>query len=361
MDTSLFDFELPERLIAQQPAERRDASRLLVVDRAAGSVSHHVFSELPELLPYPLRVFRNSASVLKARLHGLRAGGGRAECLLLRPADTGPDEWWCLLKPGRKLREGATFGLDGVYQATVVEKRPDGENRVRFRVAGGGNVFDLADNLGQMPLPPYIRRGEDDPLAAMDGERYQTTYADPGKVVAAAAPTAGLHFTPAINASLGERGATFHEVILHVGLGTFKPIESETVEAHDIHTEFYEIPAATLDALQSPATAPRLCIGTTTVRTLEDYRRRHPGPAAAAHAAAFTAEADIFLYPPAQFAATDMLLTNFHLPRSTLLCLVSAFLTPGKTDGIRWLKEIYAEAIARDYRFFSYGDAMLIR
>ncbi len=206
-----------------------------------------------------------------------------------------------------------------------------------------------------MPLPPYITGHENDTARAIDRERYQTVYADRGHQVAAAAPTAGLHFTPELLDQVSRQGVSFADLTLHVGLGTFRPIMTDTIEQHAIHREVYEIPVATQRAVFAPP-GRRIAVGTTSVRTLEDF--------AAHHAAPWTSdvmrEADIFIYPPRTFRAVDALITNFHQPRSTLLCLVSAFLTPGSTDGIAWLKEIYAEAIAREYRFFSYGDAMLI-
>ncbi len=358
MELSQLDFELPEELIAQTPAQQRDASCLLRVDRATRTISHHAFAELPDLLPQPCRIFRNNATVLKARLAGRRPQGGAVECLLLNPVDGQPFLWNCLLKPGRKLPVGATFTLPEDTRATVETKQPDGLCRVRFETHRR-SMTDLAAAHGQMPLPHYISREQGDLRAETDESRYQTVYADPAKPVAAAAPTAGLHFTPGLLDTLATRGHRFHDLTLHVGIGTFRPIASEQVEAHQLHTEFYELPAETATAASTPG-SPRLAIGTTSVRSLEDFRRRHPLPYPTDAAHPFTAEADIFLYPPATFHAVDHLITNFHLPRSSLLCLVGAFLAPDQPDGIEWLKEIYAEAIAHRYRFFSYGDAMLI-
>ncbi|MFZ9683727.1 MAG: S-adenosylmethionine:tRNA ribosyltransferase-isomerase, partial [Cephaloticoccus sp.] len=195
----------------------------------------------------------------------------------------------------------------------------------------------------------------DDSRRDQDLSRYQTVYADRARQVAVAAPTAGLHFTPELLAETARRGVGTADVTLHVGLGTFRPIASETVEAHDIHRELYELPRATAAQLFAP-TGRRIAVGTTTVRTVEHFLRSHDQPPADD----FVGEADIYIYPPAEFRGVDALITNFHQPRSTLLCLVSAFLAPGSTDGIAWLHEIYREAIAREYRFFSYGDAMLI-
>lgn len=370
MDTALFNYPLPPERIAQTPAEPRDSARLLVVERATRRVRHHIFRELPELLPPGTRLFRNHAAVFKARLRLCRETGGELECLLLHPDLTragGGEVWWCLLKPGKKYAVGATFGAAGVFTATVLEKQADGRVLARFDTVDTGGVLAVAERLGDVPLPPYIRRAGVETAAEKlrDAASYQTVYADPAKKIAAAAPTAGLHFTPAVLAALATRGVATHEFALRVGLGTFRPIATEQVEAHVIHREWYEIPTATRAALAAPG-GPRLAVGTTTLRAVEDYLGKNPMAASGRLGAAslpqqpWLAEADIFIYPPREFAGAEMLLTNFHLPRSTLLCLVSAFLAPGATDGIPWLKEIYAEAGARGYRFYSFGDAMLI-
>ena len=444
MKTDLFDYPLPERLIAQRPADRRDESRLLVVDRQTRSVAHRHFRDLPEYLCAGDTLFRNNAAVIPARLHATRPTGGQVECLLLRPAISGQpsavssefqspslqvsglrsqvsEDWWCLLRPGKKLPVGATFGLAGAFTATVREKTDDGLARVTFE-ATGGDILAVANRIGEMPLPPYIQRDSscrsllagDSAAAAtgtpsspasrllhteeqrlVDRERYQTVYADRGHQVAVAAPTAGLHFTPELLARIGAQGVAFADLTLHVGLGTFRPIATDRIEDHPIHREVYEIPDATQQALFATP-GRRIAVGTTSVRTIEDYLSRQPhleshreGSAAARGDPAprlardlasaetagllrrsalrkdgpvegFIGEASIFIYPPRRFLGVDALITNFHQPRSTLLCLVSAFLTPGSTDGIAWLKEIYADAVAREYRFFSYGDAMLI-
>jgi S-adenosylmethionine:tRNA ribosyltransferase-isomerase len=353
LKTDLFDYPLPDRLIAQQPLPRRDASRLLVVHRAERRIEHRQFREIGAYLRAGDTLFRNNAAVIPARLHARRPTGGAVECLLLRPA-VAAHEWWCLLRPGRKLPPGETFGLPDLFTGTVQEKTEEGLFRVRFDCAAG-DILAVANRIGEMPLPPYISARGDDAAKALDRERYQTVYADRGHQVAAAAPTAGLHFTPELLAALGQAGVQFADVTLHVGLGTFRPIATEHIEEHVIHREVYEVPAATQRALFAP-TGRRLAVGTTSLRTLEDFRRRHAAPLNRD----YLGEADIFIYPPASFGAVDALITNFHQPRSTLLCLVAAFLQPGSADGIGWLKEIYAEAAARDYRFLSYGDAMLI-
>jgi S-adenosylmethionine:tRNA ribosyltransferase-isomerase len=388
VNTDLFDYPLPERLIAQRPTDRRDESRLLVVERSSRAVSHRHFRDLPDYLRAGDTLFRNNAAVIPARLHANRPTGGQVECLLLRPAvpdsqrlaapspgkdGSDPsvppsafhtlhsDEWWCLLRPGKKLPVGATFGLPGAFTATVREKSGDGLARVAFD-ASGVDILAVANRIGEMPLPPYITSRDNDPARAVDRERYQTVYADRDHQVAVAAPTAGLHFTPELIARIGAQGVAFADLTLHVGLGTFRPVASERIEDHPIHHEAYEIPAATQQALFTTS-GRRVAVGTTTVRTIEDYLAKHGGSvkyAGISSLAPVKEQADIYIYPPREFRGIDSLITNFHQPRSTLLCLVSAFLTPGSTEGIGWLKEIYADAVAREYRFFSYGDAMLI-
>jgi S-adenosylmethionine:tRNA ribosyltransferase-isomerase len=359
--TDLFDYTLPERLIAQTPAARRDQSRLLVVDRRAHAVSHHVFAELPEFLRSGDILFRNVAAVLPARLRAERPTGGRVECLLLRPAGTGPgpdgaDEWWCLLRPARKLPVGATFAAAGAFAATVLARESEGLARVAFRTPGAESIVAVANRLGEMPLPPYIHPRHTDGERRLDRERYQTVYADRAQAVAVAAPTAGLHFTPELLARLTAAGTRTADLTLHVGLGTFRPIASETIEQHAIHREVYSVPPATQQLLFAAGGSRRFAVGTTTVRAVEDFLSRHTRPSESIA----IAEADLFIHPPRAFRAVDALITNFHQPRSTLLCLVAAFLTPDSTEGVEWVREIYAEAIAREYRFFSYGDAMLI-
>lgn len=353
--TDLFDYALPERLIAQTPADRRDTSRLLVVNRADRSIGHQVFADLPRFLRPGDTLFRNNAAVLPARLRAVRPTGGQVECFLLRPADD-DTTWHCLLRPGKRLPPGSTFAhADGAFHGEVLTRDAAGQAVVRFTTSARESIVDVANRLGEVPLPPYIER-RDDTRRPLDLERYQTVYADRARQVAVAAPTAGLHFTPELLQTLTAQGVGAAEITLHVGLGTFRPITTETIQEHEIHREFYEMPPATQAALFPPCPGRRISVGTTSVRSIEDFLARHLAPVPGTHAA----EAGIFIYPPATFRGVDALITNFHQPRSTLLCLVSAFLTPGSTDGIAWLMEIYAEAIAREYRFFSYGDAMLI-
>ncbi len=360
MDAALFDYHLPNECIAQEPAATRDASKLMVVNRATREVTHTQFANIADYLPANTRFFRNNAAVLKARIFGQRPTGGKVECLLLQPAEDAIT-WWCLLKPGKKAAQTG-FGIEGEYRAEVLEAGSNGNYRVRFHIERDESVTDLSERLGIMPLPPYIARTDDDPRRAADNERYQTVYADYEKRVAVAAPTAGLHFTPDLIADLEQRGATFHDLTLQVGIGTFHPIQVENIEEHNIHHEWYEIPAPAYESLQQTEGGPRVAVGTTSVRSIEDAMRRtqRSPETCITPAGSVQAEADIYIYPPAEFAAIDHMITNFHLPKSTLLCLVSAFLTPGSEDGIKWLMDLYADAIARKYRFYSYGDAMLI-
>jgi len=369
--TADFDYELPAELIAQQPAARRDEARLLVVHRATRTLEHRRFFDLPEYLRAGDLLIRNTARVRPARLLARRPGGGRVECLLLRPL-RGPDTrsgptaelWWCLLRPGRKLPVGATFGMEGEFTARVLEKSPPAEYLVAITPTRAGDpVAAVAERMGRVPLPPYIRRAENvaaDPQAAEDRERYQTVFADRAHTVAVAAPTAGLHFSDALLAQVARAGVECADVVLHVGLGTFRPIETEDVAAHPIHREMIEIPAATRARLAGASTGRRIAVGTTAVRAIEHYARCQAAGGAGEASTDFVAEADLFIYPPATFRIVDALITNFHLPRSTLLCLVAAFLAPGATDGASWWREIYATAIRERYRFLSYGDAMLI-
>ncbi len=361
LSTDLFDYPLPPQLIAQVPVARRDASRLLVVDRTSRSFAHHTFADLPRFLRAGDTLIRNNAAVLPARLHATRPTGGAVECFLLRPDATDPHAWWCLVKPGRRLQVGSTFAHGNDFNATVIERREDdGTALVRFATPGDEPITAVANRLGEVPLPPYITRTGEAAERSGDIERYQTVYAARDRLVGVAAPTAGLHFSPELLSQLTAQGVGAADVTLHVGLGTFRPISTDTIEEHAIHRELYELPAATRQVLLAPP-GRRVAVGTTSVRTTEDFLERHAAnPALGQGHASFVAEAGIFIYPPRTFRGVDALITNFHQPRSTLLCLVSAFLTPGSTDGIVWFKELYAEAVAKEYRFFSYGDAMLI-
>ena len=354
--TSQFDYTLPSDLIAQTPALRRDQSRLMVIDRKTKKIEHKLFKELPSYLKSTDTLFRNNASVLPARLRGLRPTGGAVECLLLEKMPDKPETWRCLLKPGRKLPEQATFhGVQNEYIALVVKKDAEGIAEVSFLIPSNKSLVSIARQIGEMPLPPYIERANQDQHLS-NAERYQTVYANHDKPVAAAAPTAGLHFTSDVLADLSKLGVSIQDLTLHVGLGTFRPISTDTVEEHKIHHELYEISVATQKALLNPKVGRHIAVGTTSVRTIEDFLNTQTS----AHNTAYITGTEIYIYPPYTFKGVDALITNFHQPKSTLLCLVSAFLSPGSSDGIAWMQEIYAEAIALRYRFFSYGDAMLI-
>ena len=361
MKLSELNYYLPEELIAQVPVENREHSRLMVIDRQKQTISHAHFQDLQNFIPKQCHIFRNNARVVQARLNGKRETGGAVECLLLSPGKS-PEQYWCLLKPGKKLLPGHSFLLHDDIKATVLEKEFQGPSLVSFEKDGHAiPALEVADQYGRIPLPPYIDR-EDEKLDEFDKKRYQTVYADPDKKVAAAAPTAGLHFSKDLISQLSSNGAHFHNLTLHVGLGTFLPITEENVEDHPIHSEYYEIPADTVRKINSQESLPKIAVGTTTVRAIEHFLQSMTSNSQQNYAAinGWIADADIYIYPPYSFRGVDMLITNFHLPNSTLLCLVSAFIHQQQRDGLQWLKEIYAEAIDQKYRFYSYGDAMLV-
>lgn len=358
MDCSILDYNLPDERIARFPAQKRDESKLLVYERASGKISHTVFREIADFLPVNFDFFRNNAAVLKARIFARKTTGAEVECLLLTPVDG--DVWNCLLRPAKRLKNGATFGVDGAFSATVLEHLENGNCVVKFDLDKRfPNAVEMAEEIGVVPLPPYIRRDQHSPEydKTFDNLRYETVYADSRKRVAAAAPTAGLHFTNELIDSLRRRGDRFFNLTLHVGIGTFQPLKTDIVEAHKMHAEVYEIPASTLRALGERKN-PRLAVGTTSLRAMEDFCRKHGG--------GFNSEksvidsASLFVYPPQSIVSADAMITNFHLPRSTLMCLVSAFIAPNSLDGIGILKDIYKTAIEHEYNFYSYGDAMLI-
>jgi S-adenosylmethionine:tRNA ribosyltransferase-isomerase len=342
--TADYDFELPPELIAQAPLARRDASRLMVIDRAAGTISHRTFTDLPSLTAAGDLMVVNRSRVVKARLLGTRIGSGApAEIFLLQPL--GDDRYEAMVSPGGKLKPGRVVQLAAGFTAEILEVTERRTRIVQLRAdAPFAGVEQAIEAHGHIPLPPYIARADD----AADVDRYQTVYArEPGSV---AAPTAGLHFTPELLAALDARGVRRGEVVLHVGAGTFKPVEADDPAEHLMHEERYVVPDATAQALvETRAAGGRVwAVGTTSVRTLESAAE--PGRTVRAGAG----ETRIFLRPPARPQIVDALVTNFHLPRSTLIMLVAAF------AGYDLTMRAYHEAIAERYRFYSYGDAMAI-
>ena len=343
MKISAFDYELPPEAIAQEPAEPRDAARLLRLSPGGGSPTDHVFRDLPLLLRRGDLLVVNRSRVFPARLLGRRKGGGAAELLLLR--DLGDDRWDAFVRPGRRLRPGSVVTLEAGLSAVVESGAvgPEGRRVIALR-ADTGSVAEALERAGHVPLPPYIRR----PDRAEDRERYQTVYArEKGSV---AAPTAGLHFTRELLDALRAEGIATAEVVLHVGPGTFRPVTVEDVEDHRLEPEPFLVPTETADALAAVRAAGGrvIAVGTTVVRTLEAAARDDRTVAAGA------GETSLVIQPGFTFRAVDALVTNFHLPKSSLLLLVSAL------AGRERVLAAYAEALRRGYRFYSYGDAMLI-
>ncbi len=340
MKTSDFNYDLPQELIAQTPLERRDGSRLMTLSRETGDVEHKHFYDLPSYLRPGDTLVLNDSRVLPARLYGKRdPSGGAVELLLLKEHTGG--HWECLARPGRKLKPGSkvTFG-DGELSATILQDLGEGKKMVEFHYEG---IFlEVLERLGKMPLPPYIKE------ELQNGERYQTVYS---KVVgSAAAPTAGLHFTPELLDEIRGLGVNIVFVTLHVGLGTFRPVAVEDVNDHQMHSEFCMISKETADILnETKKRGGRIvCVGTTSCRTLESLAGEH---GMFSEKSAWT---EIFIYPGYRFKAMDALVTNFHLPESTLLMLISAF--AGKDH----VMDAYKQAVEEKYRFFSFGDAMFI-
>ena len=345
MKTHDFYFELPQELIAQTPLQRRDASRLLTLDKETGAWEHKHFYDLPDLLRPNDCLILNDSRVLPARLLGSRihAGGGLGgACEVLLLTDRGDNVWECLVRPGKKLRTGAkvSFGERGELTGEIIGEVEGGNRLVRFGYAG---IFlEVLERLGQMPLPPYIKE------ELQDRERYQTVYARASG--SAAAPTAGLHFTKELMERLRTGGVNLGYVTLHVGLGTFRPVKEEEITDHDMHSEYCAVPAETAELVnRTKAAGGRvICVGTTSCRTLESWAGEDR------HMEARSGWTDIFIYPGYRFKVVDALVTNFHLPESTLLMLVSAL------AGREHVLEAYAEAVRERYRFFSFGDAMFI-
>ena len=340
MKTSDFYYDLPPELIAQTPLEKRDESRLLCLNKATGEWSHHHFYELPDFLRPGDCLILNNSRVLPARLLGRRLpGGGACEVLLLQ--DKGDKVWECLVRPGKHLREGArvSFG-DGELTAEIAEVLPDGNRLVRFNY--NGIFLEVLERLGKMPLPPYIKE------ELQDQERYQTVYSKVNG--SAAAPTAGLHFTPELLERIAAKGVGVGYVTLHVGLGTFRPVKEDEIEQHDMHSEYCTIPQETADLInRTKANGGRvICVGTTSCRTIESWAGENGTMTATG------GWTNIYIYPGYRFKVMDALVTNFHLPESTLIMLVSAL------AGREHVLAAYEEAVRERYRFFSFGDAMFI-
>lgn len=353
LTTDDFDYHLPAERVAQAALAERDQSRLMVLDRASGDLGHHVFAELPALLRAGDVLVLNDTRVIPARFFARRETGGRIEGLFLRADEDGC--WRVMLKGAARCKAGQRLTAGDDLQLELVENL--GQGRWVLRAETAESAVAVLDRIGQTPLPPYIRRPDDSQEQA-DRPRYQTVYArQPGAV---AAPTAGLHFTPEVFDTLDQRDIERITVTLHVGLGTFLPVKADALDAHDMHAEWYDLSAEAAVRLNVARAAGRriVAVGTTSVRVLETVARDVSGEGELFRAA--NGCTDIFLYPPAEFRATDALVTNFHLPKSTLLMLVAAFCEPGGTDGLPMILAAYAEAVAREYRFYSYGDAMLI-
>lgn len=353
-----FQYDLPSELIAQFPAQRRDRSRLMVLDRASGKVSHHLFCDLPGLLGSGDLLVANDTRVLPARFFCRRKSGGRIEALFV--VGKSPGEWEVMLRGANKCRTGEVLDIEGGgdTRLRLVENLGQGSWMVGILPEGAkATAAELLAKFGRTPLPPYIRRPAY--LAGPDSHdilRYQTVFA--ARDGAVAAPTAGLHFTDELLAQVGRAGVERTFVTLHVGPGTFAPVKSADISRHKMHAEWFELSEASAGRINSAKAAGRriLAVGTTSVRVLETAARQ------SLHDICDPCSGwtDIFIYPPAEFRAVDALITNFHLPGSTLLMLVAAFCSPGSTDGIAMTLDAYRHAIAEKYRFYSYGDAMLI-
>ena len=341
MNVSDFDYELPSELIAQTPLKVRDASRLLVMDKNTGEVNHKHFTDIIDYLDKGDVLVLNDTKVIPARLIGIKEETGAViELLLLK--DLGEDEWECLSKPAKRLKIGTvvSFG-DGSLKAEVVGKFDEGLTHVKLIY--DGILMEILDKLGSMPLPPYIHEKLE------DNDRYQTVYAK--NLGSAAAPTAGLHFTPELINKIEEKGIILTYVTLHVGLGTFRPVEVENIFDHTMHTEYYVMSKETADILNSAKDDNRriIAVGTTSTRTLETVATNNNG-----RFIATSGNTNIFIYPGYEFKAIDCLITNFHLPKSTLVMLVSALSSREN------ILNAYREAVNEKYRFFSFGDSMFI-
>ena len=342
LQTKDFDFELPEELIAQTPIEPRDASRLMVLDKTTGEIEHRHFHDITEYLNEGDCLVLNNSRVLPARIYGIKnETGAHVEFLLLK--NCGDDVWEALAGPGKRAKVGTSFTFEGSSMiCEVIEVKDDGNRLIRFHYDKGTNFFTELDKIGQMPLPPYIKE------KLKDKERYQTVYSEVNG--SAAAPTAGLHFTPELLKTIQKNGVNIGYVTLHVGLGTFRPVKEDDIEQHDMHSEYCVIPPETAALInETKKNGGRvICVGTTSCRTLESWAQEdgHMEPSAG--------WTNIYIYPGYRFKVMDALITNFHLPQSTLIMLVSAL------AGREHVLHAYEEAVKERYRFFSFGDAMFI-
>lgn len=340
MTVNDFDYQLPERLIAQTPLERRDHSRLLVLHRNTGEMEHKHFYDIVDYLNEGDLLVINDSKVIPARIYGKREGtGGAVEVLLLKALEE--NVWEVLVKPGRKARVSQKLDFNGIMTGEVLDLLEDGKRKIRFS-HNGSSIYEVLDQIGKMPLPPYITE------ELKEQGRYQTVYAR--ELGSAAAPTAGLHFTQELLEKLKAKGVEVATVTLHVGLGTFRPVKVTEISDHIMHSEYFSIPKETIEKITSAKAAGKrvISVGTTATRTLEsgfDINGKCVQP---------SGDTNIFIYPGYQFKVVDALITNFHLPKSTLMMLVSAL------AGRDQIMEAYAEAVKQEYRFFSFGDAMFI-
>lgn len=348
---SLHDYfyELPEELIAQTPCEKRDECRMLVLDRKTGGISHKHFYDVTEYLKPGDCLVINDSRVIPARIYGVKQREtedanepSRIECLLLRQREL--DLWECIVRPGKRIKKGAKIDFSGVMTGEVVDVTEDGNRMIAFDYdrSGGETVYSLLEKIGKMPLPPYITKELD------DNDKYQTVYAKENG--SAAAPTAGLHFTDELLDKISGMGVDIVRVMLHVGLGTFRPVKTENIEEHKMHSEFFTVTEEAAKRInECRKNGGRIIsVGTTSARTLESAADDNGVIRAQSR------DTDIFIYPPYKFKAVDALITNFHLPESTLLMLISAF------SDRETVMKAYKEAVERKYRFFSFGDAMMI-
>ena len=342
MDISLFDYNLPEERIAQFPLENRDNSRMMILQYKSKGISHRMFRDLPDYLNAGDVIVINRTKVIRARLFGTKEKTGtKVEVFLLKEIEK--NLWECLVRPGSRIREGISIEFENNIKCEVVSRTSFGGRIVRFNIEE--NILTCLDKIGHIPLPPYIKREDN---KEVDGERYQTIYA--AKEGSVAAPTAGLHFTEGMLRSLSEKGIIIVSLILHVGLGTFQPVKTRKIEEHRMHFERYNVPEETARAINEASKQNRriIIVGTTAVRALETCTKSD------GIVSASSGETDLFIYPGYKFRVARNMLTNFHLPRSTLLMMVSAL------AGREFILDAYQEAIREGYRFYSYGDCMLI-